>query len=132
MRHGRGLSLEQLRGECGCAGAAAATGDEHALRPSDKTSLALVRHHAGYVALGLDDVQRWAAYGALFGEGLDDAMLAKIRLSINGGWVLGNDRFAQQIADVAQRRTAPPQGLDSGSRGHGGKRAGAGRKRVVD
>ncbi|MEA3273838.1 MAG: transposase, partial [Pseudomonadota bacterium] len=41
----------------------------------------------------------------LFGDVLGEDLLARIRESVNGGFVLGNDRFEREIAAMLGRRT---------------------------
>ncbi|HKA77418.1 MAG TPA: hypothetical protein VKD19_09955 [Pseudolabrys sp.] len=45
-------------------------------------------------------------YRALFRGALDGEFVAALRAATNGGWALGDARFAQQIADAVGRRTA--------------------------
>lgn len=79
----------------------------------------LVTEHGSYRSLARSEAERRQAYRALFRSGLDDDTLAALRDSVNKGWVLGNDRFRDQIAAAAERRAAPIA--------RGGKRHGAGR-----
>jgi putative transposase len=68
---------------------------------------ALVDFHPLYLSLGPSPAERQAAYRALFAQLLDDALLGGLRAATNGGWAFGNDRFKQEIAAMAGRRTAP-------------------------
>jgi putative transposase len=47
---------------------------------------------------------RQAAYRELVRSGLDDDTLDEIRLATNGGFVLGNPRFQEAVADALKRR----------------------------
>jgi len=66
---------------------------------------ALIRPHPLYGALGLTDEERQAAYRELFRHELDPGLVDEIRRSTHGGLVLGSERFAQEIALLAGRRT---------------------------
>jgi putative transposase len=66
-----------------------------------------------YQALGADDHQRQSAYQSLFQAHIDDKTLEAIRLATQKGWVLGNDRFKDEIEQLLNRRTRPlPRGGD--------------------
>jgi putative transposase len=71
------------------------------------TPSAMLTAHGRYAALGNDDAARRAAYRALFGDRLDDAMLAEIRHATNGNYPLGGDRFRRQIEAMLGRRVTP-------------------------
>jgi putative transposase len=64
----------------------------------------LLTPHERYRALGRTVAARQAAYRELVRSGLDDDTLDEIRLATNGGFVLGNPRFQQAIADALKRR----------------------------
>jgi putative transposase len=64
----------------------------------------LLTPHSQYLALGRNDDERSAAYRALFRSELDTAQLDEIRSAVNGGFVIGNDRFKAQIAEMLKRR----------------------------
>jgi len=51
-------------------------------------------------------VARRKAYRALFRFALDGEFVEGLRAATNGGWALGDARFAQQIADAVSRRAA--------------------------
>ena len=73
----------------------------------------LVTPHALYQALGNLPHQRHAAYRALFQTHIDDKALEEIRQATQKGWVLGNDRFKDDIEHLLKRRTRPlPRGGD--------------------
>lgn len=64
----------------------------------------LLSAHGEYLALGRNDGERGIAYRALFRSELDPAQLDEIRSAVNGGFVIGNDRFKAQIAEMLKRR----------------------------
>lgn len=79
----------------------------HALGRADP----LVADHPIYRALGRTAEERQAAYRALFEPPPDDAFLDAVRRATNGGWALGDERFAKAIAAALGRRAAPlPRG----------------------
>ena len=57
--------------------------------------------------LGKTTQQRHIAYRELFKQVLDDETVNKIRESTNKAWVLGNDRFKEEIARMVERRISP-------------------------
>ena len=65
----------------------------------------LIRPHAVYAGLGLNDTERQAAYRKLFRHELDPNMADEIRRVTHGGLALGSERFAQEVALLAGRRT---------------------------
>ena len=67
---------------------------------------ALCTPHALYLALSHNDSERQAHYRALVAEGLTKQQVENIRLSLNKGITLGNDRFAEQIAVLTGKRLA--------------------------
>jgi putative transposase len=67
----------------------------------------LVEPHELYHALGRNAEERRLAYRALFKEKLDEATLTDIREATNKAWVLGNERFKDEIEKALQRRTRP-------------------------
>jgi putative transposase len=68
---------------------------------------ALVQPHDLYLALGRDAVERQQAYRELFRNQLDPGLIDEIRKATNGNFALGNQRFAEQIADALRRRVVP-------------------------
>lgn len=73
----------------------------------------LLTPHAEYLALGSRHDERQAAYRTLFEVHLDDMTLAEIRKATQKAWVLGNNRFKDDIERLLQRRTRPlPRGGD--------------------
>jgi putative transposase len=51
-------------------------------------------------------IQRQASYRVLFDQGIDDLTLEKIRDATNKAWVLGENKFKQQIEQQAGRRAS--------------------------
>jgi len=70
-------------------------------------SSCLVTPHSLYTQLGADDEERQKAYRSLFRSRLSDETLNNIRLATNKAWVLGNDRFKEQIEKQLGRQVSP-------------------------
>ena len=67
--------------------------------------------HPLYQALGRDDKERQAVYGALFRAHLDRAAIDDIRLALNQSQPVGNARFYAKIEQMTGiRREARPRG----------------------
>jgi putative transposase len=64
----------------------------------------LIKPHVIYEQLGLNEEARQAAYRELFRYQLDPKLVDEIRQSTNGNYVLGDTRFAEQIAEALGRR----------------------------
>jgi putative transposase len=64
----------------------------------------LITPHEEYLALGPTAPERAANYRELFRHEIDPAVLHEIRLAVNGGFALGNDRFKEEIAQMLGRR----------------------------
>ena len=64
----------------------------------------LMSPHDEYLRLGQDDASRCTAYRGLFQAHVDDDMLADIRQATNGNYVLGNQRFKEEIERALGRR----------------------------
>jgi putative transposase len=60
--------------------------------------------HSLYEELGKDAIARQIAYKKLFCS-LESSLLNEIRQAINGGYVLGSDKFKQEVALTIGRRT---------------------------
>ena len=74
--------------------------------------------HGEYLALGLDDQSRQAAYRGLFETELDSQLLRDIRVSTHGGYAIGNSRFREDIERALKLRATPRgPGRQSASRG---------------
>jgi putative transposase len=75
---------------------------------------ALVRGHPLFMRLGSDAQARRKAYRALFRKKLNEQFVNDLRAATNGGWALGGERFRNEIAEAAKRRTVPlPKGRPS-------------------
>jgi putative transposase len=86
----------------------------HALGTDDP----LLTDHAVYRALGRSRAERQEAYRELFRDALADDFVEALRAATNGGWALGDARFARQVAKKAGRRAAPlPAGRPAKARG---------------
>ena len=59
----------------------------------------LITPHDSYLSLGSTDVQRQLTYKALFEQKIPDYTITEIRNALNKAWVLGEDRFKQQIEE---------------------------------
>ncbi|MBP5987255.1 MAG: transposase [Azonexus sp.] len=68
---------------------------------------ALIRPHGLYEALGQEATSRQAAYRELFRYELEPGLVDQIRRATNGNFVLGNERFATEVAAVIGRRVLP-------------------------
>lgn len=90
-----------------------------------------VSAHPEYLALGLNETERLAAYRGLFRYELDEAALTGIRLALAQGQPLGSDRFAEQLCAATgirrtqSRRGRPPKPMD-GALGFDGEQTGFG------
>jgi len=67
----------------------------------------LVQPHFLYLALGVDEAARQAAYRELFRHELEPGLVDAIRQATNGNYALGDSRFGEQIA-LALGRCAMP------------------------
>jgi putative transposase len=67
---------------------------------------ALVVPHEVYLGLG-QDMARLAAYRELFRYELESGLVDEIRGAANGNYVLGNNRFADEVAAALGRRVTP-------------------------
>ena len=70
---------------------------------------ALLTPHAEYAALSHEPAERIRAYRMLFRAHMDPALTDEIRAAINGNFVLGNDRFKEELAGMLKRRVVPGQ-----------------------
>ena len=64
----------------------------------------LLTPHPVYTALGSTQAQRLLCYRALFDGEISIQTMDEIRECTNKGWLLGGDKFKQEIADHANRR----------------------------
>lgn len=67
----------------------------------------LITPHDEYIRLGNTDVLRSRHYHSLFNAHLEPGLIEEIRLSINGNYVLGNDRFKEEIECMIKRQVSP-------------------------
>jgi putative transposase len=72
----------------------------------DKHIALLTAHHC-YQSLGTDQEERKRAYRALFEHNIPALTLQEIRDATNRTWVLGGNRFNQQIERQMGRRSEP-------------------------
>ncbi|KAF7771925.1 putative transposase [Pseudoalteromonas citrea] len=71
----------------------------------------LITEHDLYAQLGTSPEQRQAQYRSLFESDIPPYTLEKIKT--DKMWVLGNDKFKQQVEEMSGRRVSPlPQGGD--------------------
>jgi len=77
----------------------------------------LITPHDIYLALGLTDELRQAAYRDLFKTDIGEHDLSEIRHAANKEWILGSEQFKRKIEQKLQRRTTPlPRGGDRRSK----------------
>lgn len=69
--------------------------------------IALLSPHHCYLALGANEGERKRAYRQLFEHHIPDLTLTEIRDATNKAWVLGENRFKQQIEQQTGRRAEP-------------------------
>jgi len=69
--------------------------------------VAWITPHGEYLALGLDDERRRAAYRGLFATELDQQLLRDIRISTHGGYVIGSSRCRDDIECTLKQRATP-------------------------
>ena len=63
--------------------------------------------HAVYSDLGSGAAQRAEAYRSTFLDRLSPELIEKIRSSTNGNYVLGDQKFASEIAQIVGKRVSP-------------------------
>lgn len=66
----------------------------------------LIKPHIIYEQLGLNDEARQAAYRKSFRYQLDPKLVDEIRQAANSNYVLGDTRFAEQIAETLGMRAS--------------------------
>jgi putative transposase len=74
---------------------------------AEGSSDAVVCPHSEYTALGGDAMQRCRVYRELFSDIVEADALHAIRKTVNGEFVLGNDRFKDEIEHQLARRVRP-------------------------
>lgn len=67
----------------------------------------LISPHDDYWGLGSSPEARESAYRQLFAAHMAPALVDEIRAATNGNYVLGNDRFKEEIARTLGRRVVP-------------------------
>jgi putative transposase len=67
----------------------------------------LVVPHELYMGLGATGKERRRSYRGLFRVHIGEKGLEEIREATNKAWVLGNERFKQQIEDMTERQSSP-------------------------
>jgi putative transposase len=67
----------------------------------------LLTGHPVFRRLGRSLADQQSSYRALFQTPLEQGFIDALRAATNGGWVLGGERFKQQIAAALKRRVAP-------------------------
>ena len=77
-------------------------------------AMKLMTPHDEYKALGKTPEACQQAYRGLFRGRLAKKDLVEIRDSVNRGWVLGGDRFKQQIEKKTGRQASPARGGGDG------------------
>jgi len=81
--------------------------------------ISLLTPHKCYQSLGLSEQERQSAYRGLFDEIIPEHTLEEIRDALNKAWVLGDDRFKEQIEKQTGRRASPmKRGGDRKSKGY--------------
>ena len=63
--------------------------------------------HAVYSELGSGTAQRAEAYRSIFKDRLPSVLIEQIRSSTNGNYVLGDQKFASEIAEILGKRVSP-------------------------
>lgn len=69
--------------------------------------LRLLRPHQDWLAPGGTDSVRASADRALFADALRRTQLDDIRAATHGGYILGNQRFAEEIETMLKRQVVP-------------------------
>lgn len=78
---------------------------------ADGAASSLTTPHPLYLGLGATPELRQTAYRALFLHAQDESAVAAIRDATNKAWVLGSDRFKEDVARLTARRIEPaPRG----------------------
>lgn len=72
-----------------------------------------MKKYSIYTALGQNSAKFQLVHCALFEHQVPDKTIEEIRVATNKAWVLGNERFIQQIEGLSQRQAQPkPRGGD--------------------
>ena len=67
----------------------------------------LITEHDLYARLGTNPENRQAHYRALFERDIPPYTLEEIKTATDKMWVLGNDKFKQQVEELSGRRASP-------------------------
>ena len=67
----------------------------------------MITPHEDYQRLGMSDKERRLNYLTLFETHLEPGILKEIRSSTNSNYVLGNERFKEEISNMLNRRVTP-------------------------
>jgi putative transposase len=67
----------------------------------------LISDHPLYWALGNTPFEREAAYRRLMEQGMSTAEIARLQSAVSAGWVLGPDKFRQEVEKQTRRRAGP-------------------------
>jgi putative transposase len=80
-------------------------------------TITLITAHDIYTRLSITVIQQQKAYTDLFKNVIDEQKTNEIQQATNKAWVLGNERFKEQIATLTDRRISPlPKGGDRRSK----------------
>ena len=67
----------------------------------------LVTPHYEYIRLDKNESKRRKYYRGLFNAHMEPELINEIRQSTNGNYVLGNERFKEEVANMLKRRVTP-------------------------
>lgn len=98
------------RNESGQSGMVAHPGDYRwtSYRANAQGELSgFISPHAVYSELGSGTAQRAEAYRYMFKGRLSSGLIEKIRSSTNGNYVLGDQKFASEIAEILGKGVSP-------------------------
>ena len=74
---------------------------------ADAKASKLITPHDEYLALSKDAQYRRQAYRDLFNSHIDNDIIKKIRNATNGNFVLGSERFKEEVSGMLKRRVTP-------------------------
>jgi len=72
----------------------------------------LIKPHFMYGGLGSTEISRQEKYRELFRYSLEPGLMDEIRRATNGNFVLGNERFKEEISKVFGQRVPPEKQED--------------------
>jgi len=67
----------------------------------------LIKPHFMYEALGSTETARQESYRELFRVNLEPGVIDEIRQATNGNFVLGDNRFKDEVSGMLKRRVVP-------------------------